>query len=413
MKKPNRFSLILLLGLLSALGPLSIDMYLPGFPVIAADLQTSVDRVSYSLSSYFIGVCVGQMLWGPLLDRFGRKRPLLMGLGIYMLASLGCAVSGSIEMLIGFRFLQALGGCVGMVAPRAVVRDVFPVSESAKIFSMLILVIGVSPIVAPTAGSFFITALGWHSVFLVLAVMSVLLLLAVIFFLSESKSPDPDFSLRPRPIVTKFLFVMREPQFYTYALTGAVASAGLYAYLSGSPFVFMQLFQVSEQHYSWIFALVAAGLIGSSQLNNVMLKKYSSAQIVRTALTVQALVGLLLAIGTAAGWGNLYVTIFLIFLYLCCQGFSFPNASALSMAPFSKEAGSASALMGAIQMGIGAFASALVGIFFNNTALPMTVVMAGCALLAVLILAVGSKKIGYKARMDDIEEQAVDLVEKY
>jgi DHA1 family bicyclomycin/chloramphenicol resistance-like MFS transporter len=413
MKTSNRFSLILLLGLLSALGPLSIDMYLPGFPVIAADLQTSVDRVSYSLSGYFIGVCVGQMLWGPLLDRFGRKRPLLMGLGIYMLASLGCAVSGSIEMLIGFRFLQALGGCVGMVAPRAVVRDVFPVSESAKIFSMLILVIGVSPIVAPTAGSFFITAFGWHSVFLVLAVMSVLLLLAVIFFLSESKGPDPDFSLRPRPIVTKFLLVMREPQFYTYALTGAVASAGLYAYLSGSPFVFMQLFQVSEQHYSWIFALVAAGLIGSSQLNNVMLKKYSSAQIVRTALTVQAVVGLLLAMGTAAGWVNLYVTIFLIFLYLCCQGFSFPNASALSMAPFSKEAGSASALMGAVQMGIGAFASALVGVFFNNTALPMTAVMAGCALLAVLILAVGSKKIGYKARRDDIEEQAVDMVEKY
>lgn len=409
----NRFSLILLLGLLSALGPFSIDMYLPGFPIIAADLQTSVDRVSYSLSSYFVGVCVGQLLWGPLLDRFGRKRPLLFGLIIYIIASLGCAVAGSIEMLIGFRFLQALGGCVGMVAPRAVVRDVFPVSENAKVFSLLLLVIGVSPIIAPTAGSFVVSAFGWHSVFLVLAVLSALLLIAVILFLSESKAPDPSFSLRPKPIVGKFLFVVKDPQFYTYAFTGAVASAGLYAYLSGSPFVFMELFGENEHQYSWIFAIVAAGLIGSSQLNNLMLKKYSSGQIIRTALTVQATVGLLLAIGTAADWLNLYTTIFLIFLFLCCQGFSFPNASALSMAPFAKEAGSASALMGAIQMGMGAIASAMVGVFFNSTALPMTGVMAACAVIALLILAFGQRKIRYNARVEDIEEQAVDLVEKY
>lgn len=414
MKTPkSRFSLILLLGLLSAIGPFSIDMYLPGFPVMAADLQTSVDRVSYSLSSYFVGVCVGQLLWGPLLDRYGRKRPLLFGLVIYILASLGCAVSGSIDMLIGFRFLQALGGCVGMVAPRAVVRDVFPVSENAKVFSLLLLVIGVSPIIAPTAGSFVVSAFGWHSVFLVLAVLAALLLVAVIFFLSESKAPDRHFSLRPKPIVGKFLYVVKDPQFYTYAFTGAVASAGLYAYLSGSPFVFMELFQVNEHQYSWIFALVAAGLIGSSQLNNLALKKYTSGQIIRTALTVQATVGLLLAIGTAAGWMNLYATIFLIFLFLCCQGFSFPNASALSMAPFSKEAGSASALMGAIQMGMGAVASALVGVFFNHTALPMTGVMAGCAVMSLLILSLGQHKIRYKARQADIEEQAVDLVEKY
>lgn len=414
MKTPkSRFSLILLLGLLSALGPFSIDMYLPGFPVIANDLNTSVDRVSYSLSSYFVGVCAGQMLWGPLLDRFGRKRPLYIGLVIYIFASLGCAVSGNIEMLIGFRFLQALGGCVGMVAPRAVVRDVFPVSENAKVFSLLILVIGISPIIAPTAGSFFIAAFGWHSVFLVLAVISVFLLLAVIFSLPESKQPDPSFSLRPKPIVNKFLYVLKEPQFFTYSLTGAVASAGLYAYLSGSPFVFMELFGVSEQHYSWIFALVAGGLIGSSQLNNLLLKKYSSQQIIRTVLSVQAGVGLLLAIGTAAGFLNLYTTIFLIFLFLCCQGFSFPNASALSMAPFSREAGSASALMGAIQMGMGAVASALVGVFFNGSALPMTGVMAGCALVALLILSIGNQRIRYKSRQADINEQAFDMVEKY
>jgi DHA1 family bicyclomycin/chloramphenicol resistance-like MFS transporter len=413
MTKRSRFLLILLLGLLSAIGPFSIDMYLPGFPTIAADLQTTVDQVSYSLSSFFIGVCVGQMICGPLLDRFGRKRPLYAGLVIYIIASFGCAVAGSIEMLIGFRFLQALGGCVGMVAPRAIVRDVFPVSESAKIFSLLVLVIGVSPIIAPTAGSFFISAFGWHSVFVVLAIVTALLLLAVIFFLPESKKPDPSFSLRPKPIINSFLSVIKEPQFYTYALTGAISSAGLFAYLSGSPFVFMQLFRVSEQHYSWIFALIAIGLISSSQLNNLLLKKYSSAQIIRAALLMQALVGVALALGTALGFLELYSTIFLIFLFLSCQGFSFPNASALSMAPFSKEAGSASALMGALQMGFGALASAMVGVFFNNTALPMTGVMAGCALTGFLILIFGQKQIRYKAKAEDLSEQAFDLVEKY
>ena len=413
MTKRSRSLFILLLGLLSAIGPFSIDMYLPGFPTIAANLNTTVDQVSYSLSSFFIGVCIGQMICGPLLDRFGRKRPLYAGLILYILASLGCAVASSIEMLILFRFLQALGGCVGMVAPRAIVRDVFPVNENARIFSLLVLVIGVSPIIAPTAGSFFIAEFGWHSVFVVLAAVSAVLLLAVIFYLPESKQPDPSFSLRPKPIVTSFLTVLKEPQFYTYALTGAISSAGLFAYLSGSPFVFMQLFKVTEQHYSWIFALIAAGLIGSSQLNNLLLKKYSSEQIMKTVLLVQTLVGLTLAIGTAVHLLELYSTIFLIFLFLSCQGFSFPNSSALSMAPFSKEAGSASALMGALQMGIGAVASAMVGLFFNNTALPMAAVMATCACIAFIILLLGRQRIHYQAKQQDVEEQALDLIEKY
>lgn len=413
MAKTNRFLLILLLGLLSAIGPFSIDMYLPGFPTIAADLQTTVDRVSYSLSSFFVGICVGQMICGPLLDRFGRKRPLYVGLVLYIIASLGCAVSGTIESLIGFRFLQALGGCVGMVAPRAIVRDLFPVTESAKVFSLLILVIGVSPIIAPTAGSFFVTAFGWHSVFIVLAIVTALLLTAVIFLLPESKAPDPGFSLRPKPIVNSFLYVMKDPQFYTYALTGAVSAAGLFAYLSGSPFVFMQFFGVSEQQYSFIFALIALGLITSSQLNTLLLKKYSSEQIIQATLSVQVMVGLCLAVGTVTGFMGLYSTVFLIFLFLSCQGFSFPNSSALSMAPFSKEAGSASALMGALQMGIGAVASAMVGFFANNTALPMAGVMAGCAIIALIILSFGRKQIQHKAKQQDLGEQSVDLIEKY
>lgn len=393
MNKKRRSLLVLILGLLSAIGPLSIDMYLPGFPAIAADLHTSVDMVSYSLSSFFIGICAGQLICGPLLDRFGRKRPLYGGLLIYIIASLGCAMSNSVEMLIAFRFLQAIGGCVGMVAPGAIVRDMFPVNESAKVFSLLILVLGVSPIIAPTFGSYLIAAFGWHSVFIILSVIVALLFIAVVFLLPESKEPDPDFSLRPKTILTNYLTVLKEPQFYTFAFAGAIAAAGLFAYLAGSPFVFMNLFKVSPKEYGWIFAIIAAGLITSSQLNTIFLRKFNSSQIIKVTLLVQASIGLLLFTGSALGWLNIYATIGLIFLFLSCQGFSFPNSAALSLAPFKKEAGSASALMGALQMGLGAFASAMVGFINNGTSLPMTGIMASCAVLGLLVLTIGQQKI--------------------
>jgi DHA1 family bicyclomycin/chloramphenicol resistance-like MFS transporter len=413
MDNRKRSLVIFILGLLSALGPFSIDMYLPGFPTIAADLHTAVDYVSYSLSSFFIGICIGQLICGPLLDRFGRKKPLYVGLIIYIIASLGCAMSNSVELLIGFRFLQALGGCVGMVAPGAIIRDVFPVNENAKIFSLLILILGVSPILAPTVGSYLIVAFGWHAVFIVLAIIAALLLIAVIFLLPESKQPDASMSLRPQPILNNFLFVLKQPQFFTYAFSGAIAAAGLFAYLAGSPFVFMNIFKLSEKHYGWIFGLIAAGLITSSQLNNVLLKKYSSAQIIKTVLWVQTLIGFFLCIGSIFDWVNLYSAIGLMFLFLSCQGFSFPNSAALSLAPFTKEAGSASALMGAMQMGFGALASALVSIISNGTTLPLTGVMAGCALLGLIILSIGRKRIEYKPRIEDVEEQAFELIEKY
>lgn len=273
MNKRKRSLIVLILGLLSAIGPLSIDMYLPGFPTIAEDLHTTVDQVAYSLSSFFIGICVGQLVCGPLLDRFGRKRPLYAGLLIYIIASIGCALSNSVEMLITFRFLQAIGGCVGMVAPGAIVRDLFPVNESAKVFSMLILILGVSPIVAPTFGSYLIGAFGWHYVFIVLSVIVALLFVAVIFLLPETKTPDTGFSLGPKTILQSYWHVLKNPQFYTFAFAGAIAAAGLFAYLAGSPFVFMNLFKVSAKVYGWIFAIIAAGLITSSQLNTLLLKK--------------------------------------------------------------------------------------------------------------------------------------------
>ena len=406
MKPPKRSLLIVILGLLSALGPFSIDMYLPGFPVIAESLGTTVDRVAYSLSSFFIGLCAGQLIVGPLLDRFGRKKPLCTGLVLYIMATIGCSLATTVEALIAFRFVQALGCCVGMVAPNAMVRDLFPVAENAKIFSLLILILGVSPILAPTAGSFVVAAFGWPMVFTVLAVVTTLILGIVFFRLPESKGVDKSVSLKPKPILRGYAAIIKEPQFRTYAFAGATASAGLFAYLAGSPFVFMELYGASEQQYGWIFALIAAGLIGSSQLNNLFLKRFSSAQIIPVVLLTQSLLGLLLVGGTVSGMLGLWGIITLMFLFLSCQGFTFPNTAALAMAPFTTGAGSASALMGALQMALGALASALVGLFFNHTAMPMVLVMASCSTLGFLIL------LPSKEKLLDVEAERFEMIEK-
>ncbi|MEO0041696.1 MAG: hypothetical protein RL329_1144 [Bacteroidota bacterium] len=388
----NRFLLILILGLLSAIGPFSIDTYLSGFPTIAADLHVTVDTVSYSLASFFVGISLGQLIYGPLLDRYGRKKPLIVGLILYIIASVGCALAHTIEMLIIFRFFQALGGCGGIVAPRAIVRDAFPVSESAKIFSTLILILGVSPIIAPTVGSYLITTLGWQSVFWVQGMMGVLLLVLVVFFLTETKQPDPSISLLPKPILKSFLYVLQSPQFFVYTFAASLVSAGIYAYLSGSPLVFMQLFKVSKEQYGLIFGGLAAGLVFSSQLNRLLLQYYSCEQIIKITLWVQTFIGICLCASSLMGWLNVYNSIILIFLFLCCQGFSFPNASALSMAPFKKEAGTASALMGALQMGFGALAAGMVGFLSDGTSLPMTGVMATCAVMGLITLSIGLKR---------------------
>ena len=402
--------MILILGMLSAIGPFSIDMYLPGFPAIAEDLNTTVGRVSLSLSSFFIGISAGQLLYGPLLDRFGRKKPLYIGLSIYLVASIGCAFCTSVEALIGLRLLQAVGGCSGMVAARAMVRDLFPVEENAKIFSLLMLVIGISPIIAPAVGGYVTAAFGWHSVFIILAILSAFTLTALHFALPESRKPDKSVSLLPVPIIKSYLNVFKDPQFYTYALTGSIAAAGLYAYIAGSPHVFMELYKVTEQQYGWIFASVALGLIICSQLNSFLLRKYTSEQIIPVALFFQGLAGLILFFGTMFHLLGLLSTIFFILIFLSCQGFTFPNSSALSMAPFTKNAGTASALMGSIQLAVGTITSILVSLLTNNTALPMTGVMAGCAILSFSVLMIGRKKIRFETTQIKVQEEAAEMM---
>lgn len=406
----SQFTIILVLGLLTTIGPFSIDLYLPAFPQIAAGLNTDVASVMLSLSSFFIGISLGQLIYGPLLERFGRKKPLYIGLVVYMISSAVCAMAVSVEYLILFRLFQALGSCSGMVAARAIVRDLFPPEKIAKVFSSLMLVIAVSPIIAPTVGGLIAVYLGWRYIFVFLIVIIAVILALVIWVLPESKEPDPSVSFKPKAMLNGYREVFKNQQFALYAITSAVAYSGLYAYISGSPFVFLEMYHVTENEYGWIFGIIAAGLIGASQVNNLILRKYSSEQIIKVSLAVQSFIGILMIIFSVMGWINVYSLVLLLIVFLACQGFNFPNTSALSMAPFSKNAGNASALMGFIQMTVGALMSAMVSFLHNGTVYPMLGVMAFCAITASLLLYFGQVRIQKKATKALIAEEDVDMI---
>ncbi len=391
--KKQNFILILILGALNTITPFSIDMYLPGFPQIAKDFNTQIDKVALSVSTYFLGYAIGQILYGPLLDRFGRKPPLYAGLALYILATIGCFTTTTIEALWVIRFIQAIGGCVASVAAMAMVRDFFPPAKSAGIISLLVLILGVSPLLAPTAGSFIIVNWGWHTVFIVLAAITSLIVILVFFFLPEGHVPDKTMSLKPLPIIRGFKVVLTAPAFYVFALAGSFSFAGLFVYVAHSPSIFMGHFGVNEKLYGGIFALLSVGFIGGSQLNHILSKRCSNRQILKSALIVQAMVAVLFLVGAVNGWYGLTGVIILLFVLLCCCGISYPNAAALCMTPFSKNAGTASALLGFIQIGLGGLISAGAGMLPLDAITAMAAVMTASVMIALVIL-LSAKKTG-------------------
>lgn len=402
----KRYSyIILILGSLATVSPFSIDMYLPGFPAISSDLGTTIDKVQLSLTSYLIGICVGQVVYGPLIDRFGRKNPLLIGLFIYVLASLGCALTTSVESLIVMRFFQAIGGCVGLVASQALVSDLFPATKRAEVFSMIQLVIAVSPMIAPTVGGYVTIGFGWEWLFVILGGIVLAMMAGVYFFLPVGKAADQSVSLRPAAVMGSYLTVIKQPQFLVYTLAGGLATAAPFAYISGSSDVFMNIYKVSEQQYGWIFALLAFAMIGSTQLNHILLRRFTSEQIIRATLIAQTFIGTLLIVGVWKHWYNLYSLIGMMFIFLAGQGLTGPNASALSLAPFRKHTGSASALMGSWRMGAGAIISAIVSFLHNGTALPMVGMMAVCSIGGLLILFTGTSAVRHGASKKSVEDE--------
>ena len=319
--------LLLVLGALSAFGPLAIDFYLPSFPTLARAFATDVEHVQLSLAAYFAGLAIGQLAYGPLADRFGRRKPLLVGVMLFSLASLACALAPSLEWLITARFVQALGGCAGMVVSRAVVRDLCDPISSAKVFSQLMLVMGLAPILAPLGGGLLLSTLGWPSIFICLTLFSFICLLAVARWLPETLAKDaPPAPLRGALGEYKRLFA--DLPFLGYALTGGCAIAGMFAYIAGSPFIFIKLYGVPAEHFGWLFGTNAAGFILVAQVNARMLAKRGPAFLLSRAVWVYFGAGLALLAVSAMHTESLWPLLIPLFICVSSLGCISPNAAA-------------------------------------------------------------------------------------
>jgi DHA1 family bicyclomycin/chloramphenicol resistance-like MFS transporter len=377
----RHFRTTLILSALVAFAPMSIDMYLPALPALERYFATDTASVQHTLASFFVGLAIGQLFYGPIADRYGRKPPLYFGLTLYVAASAGCALAPGIGSLIGLRFLQAVSGCAGMVVARAVVRDLYDRQESARVFSILLMVMGIAPVLAPLAGGYLLTWFGWRSIFWVLALFGVVCLLAVKFRLPET-IPKRVARVPLSSALANYASLLADRRYLGYALSGGFGQAGMFAYISGSPFVFIDLYGVPAHAYGWLFGLNAAGIIAFTQANRRLLLRYDTDRILGIANFLNflfCLVLLTMAVTNAAGLIGILVPLFFV---VSLRGLTFPNASAGAMAPFPEKAGSASALLGSVQFSIAAIASAAVGILDDGTAVPMAAVITVCGLLA-------------------------------
>jgi DHA1 family bicyclomycin/chloramphenicol resistance-like MFS transporter len=375
---------ILILGALSAFGPLAIDFYLPGFPAIALAFGTDEKHVQLTLASYFLGLSIGQLAYGPVADRFGRRIPLLFGVALFTLASLACAFAPNLEWLIGARFVQALGGCAGMVLSRAIVSDKCNPIESAKVFSQLMLVMGLAPILAPMLGGLLVNVYGWQSIFLALTVFSALSSLAVALGLPESMPAG-----HPRQPLSgafgQYRRLLSDRVFLGHALTGGIAIAGMFSYIAGSPFVFIKLYGVPPEHYGWLFGINAAGFILTAQVNARMVGRFGPAWLLSRAVWVYLAAALMLLLIASLHTEKLWPLLVPLFVYIASLGYIIPNSSACAMTGQGKRAGSASALLGCLQFSVAAGAAALVGVLHDGTAVPMATVITLCGVVAVAL----------------------------
>jgi DHA1 family bicyclomycin/chloramphenicol resistance-like MFS transporter len=367
-------ALAALLGALTALGPLGVDMYLPAFPAMGADLGASPGAVQRTLAAFLFGMAAGQLVMGPLSDRYGRRVPLFGGLALFTLASLGCALAASAEALTWLRVAQALGGCAGMVAARAVVRDLCDERGAVRMMASLMLVMGAAPILAPMLGSFVLAAFGWRAIFWLLAAYGLVAMLLVVRFLPESLPPERRRRDGPAAILAVYLEILRDRRFLAHALAGAVPMVGLFAYLVASPHVLMGIHGLDPLTYGVAFGANAFGLILASQVVARLVRRIAPARLLLGASTLCMAAGL--AVPVAVATGGLWPLLVALFCYLGVMGGVLPMASALAMAPMGRVAGSASAVIGTLQFGGGAVVGVLLGAIGAGSPWPMALVLA-------------------------------------
>jgi len=374
------------LGLVMAIGPLAVDMYLPALPTLAAEFAVDAARVQHTLSAYLLGLAIGQLGFGPIADRYGRKAPLIGGLAVFTAASLGCLLAGTIDHFVLARFAQALGGASGMVVIRAVIRDKFDEIQSARVLSLMMLVMGAAPILAPLGGGWLLVNGSWHWIFGFLAAFALLCLALVALMLEEThpvhrRSPSLLGALRSA------LPLFKDRRFFGPVIVFIAPFGAFFAYLAASPFVYIGYFGIAPENFGWYFGAGAASFISVSQVNRRLVTRYGPRRVLGWGVTGLAAFGALLFVFSVThilGFWGIFVPIFLM---IGSIGLIASNATSVAMAPFGERAGVASSLLGAMQSAFGVLASAVVGWIGTRGPVPMATVMFACAAISFVTYA--------------------------
>jgi len=377
---------VVMLGSLSGFAPMSLDLYLPSLPQIGERLHATSGQTQGTVAAFVLGMAIGQLFYGPASDRLGRRPPLIIGIGIFVAASVVCALATNIETLIGARVVQALGGCAGSVVARAIVRDRFSASETARMLSLMMLIMGVAPILAPLLGGVLVTLWGWQACFWALALFGVAVGVATWLHLPESRSPETLAQAGTENPLQAYLALLKQPRVLGYALAGALNGAMFFTYLSGAAALIIGQYGVSPANFGWVFGCNAIGVIGSSQVNRSLLRRMTADQVLARATGVAFVVGLLLVASAVTGIGERWTFLPLLFLMLSTYGFTQGNTMAGALNCDPARAGAVSSLLGAAGFATGAAAASVSAAFADGTPRPMALIMFSAQALSALAL---------------------------
>jgi DHA1 family bicyclomycin/chloramphenicol resistance-like MFS transporter len=377
---------VVLLGSLTAMGPLAIDMYLPSLPSIGADLEASASQTQSTVSAFLAGMAVGQFLWGPASDRFGRRTPILLGGLVYIAASAACALATSGSGLILARFVQALGACAGQVVSRAVVRDRFGHTETARMLSLLMLIMGLAPILAPLGGGLLLQFGGWRLIFGFMTLFGVAVTLAAFLRLKESRSEETAAHARSESPLQAYRALLRERRLVGYGLAGALNGATLFTYIASSPELLIQIYKIPAAAFGWVFGINAVAVIGANQLNRLLLRRTTPDAVLARSSLIAVVAAAALALAAVSGVGGAWTVLPLLFLVLGSYGFMGGNTMAGALSVDPRRAGSISALLGGAAFASGALASWAAGVLHDGTPRPMALVMLACLAGSALAL---------------------------
>ncbi|MGR4869901.1 multidrug effflux MFS transporter [Variovorax sp. LARHSF232] len=395
------FRLALVLGLLSAIGPFAIDMYLPALPAIGASLHADIGAVQMSLTVFFLALGIGQLLYGPVSDMVGRKPPLYFGLALFVAASIGCALAQSIDTLVLLRFVQGLGAAAGMAIPRAVVRDLHTGTDAARLMSLLMLVFSVSPILAPLVGSGVIALSSWRGVFWAVAIAGIAGAAMMAFMLRETRTREERLESSLGGALRAYGVLMRDPHYLGLVFIGSFAMGGFFVYLANSSFVFIDHYGLTPTQYSLAFGVNAAGFIGASQFTGALGERYGLVALVRRAVLACGMVMVALMAYYLAGGDNFWVLIVTYFIASTFMGFVIPPTGVLALEEHGAIAGTASALLGTLQMLTGALMMGAIAVFTNGSPIAMVAGMtlgAGISLLLTWLTLGSDRLTAYPAR---------------